>query len=318
MKISKRPVILALGVIMPALVAAAVAWLSIYRFKQYGLVLFTATPVALGFLSTAIIRFAGPQRFARCAGLACLSGFLLSLGFIGIGSEGLICIAMAIPLGLPVILIGAGAAYFMFHRAHRPPAPAIGVLLLVMGVAVLVESRGHRPAPRFERADSLIMNASPSDAWRAILTTENLPIPDDWVLRTGLACPRSARVVRPGVGGERVCTLSTGEYVEAIEIWEPEKRIRWKALSTPPPLKEVNPFHRDISPPHLEGFYEADAGEIVIERIGASTVNVTRRTWYRHNLYPAAYWKQWCDFGAARAHRFVLREWKSTAERGRG
>jgi hypothetical protein len=315
---SKRTAILAIGVIMPALVAAAVAWLSIYRLRQYGLVLFVGTPLVLGFMSTAIIRFAGKQRFAICADLAGLSGFLLLLGFLGTGSEGLICILMALPLGLPLVLIGVVAAYLMFHRARRPPAPAIGVLLLVMAVAAVGESRVQRRAPRFQRSDSLIMNASPSEAWRAILTTESLPVPDDWFLRTGVACPRSARIVKAGAGGERVCTLSTGEYVEAIEIWEPEKRIRWRALSTPPPLKEVNPFHSEISPPHLQGFYEADAGEILIERIGASTVNVTRKTWYRHNLYPVVYWKQWCDFGAARAHQFVLREWKAAAERGRG
>lgn len=302
---------------MPALFGAAMAWLSIYRFKQYGLILFVVNPAVIGFLSTAIIRLAGRQRFLDCAGHACLSGVLLSLGLLGTGAEGLICIAMAVPLALPVILIGATAGYFLLHRAHQPPLRSAGTLLIAVVIAAVVESRVHRVAPRFERTDSLIMNASSSDAWRAILTTEELPVPEDWFLRTGVACPRNARVVRAGAGGERVCTLSTGEYVEAIEVWEPEKRIRWKALSTPPPLEEVNPLHNHVSPPHLRGFYEADAGEIVIEQIGSSEVKVTRKTWYRHNLYPAIYWKQWCDFGAARAHQFVLREWKTAAEGNR-
>ena len=317
MKPSKRNVILALSVIMPALVTAGIGWFCIYRLGQYGVTLFVATPVLLGFLSTATLRFAGPQRFAMCAAIACLSGFTLSLAFLVLGWEGVVCMVMAVPLAGTVIVVGAAAGYLAFHRASLNAASTAGTMLLLVLFSAVAESRIHRIAPSFVRADSMIVNASSSEVWNTILRTENLPTPDDWFLKTGVACPRSARITRPGVGGQRVCTLSTGEYVEAIEVWEPERRIRWRALSNPPPLKEVNPLHAEVSAPHLHGFYEANFGEIVIDRLGPSSVNVTRRTWYRHNLYPAAYWKQWCDFGASRVHKFVLREWKSAAERNR-
>jgi hypothetical protein len=150
--------------------------------------------------------------------------------------------------------------------------------------------------------------------WTAIVRLDRLSPPRDWVLRTGIACPESTRITEGAVGGTRVCTLSTGTLREKISVWAPGQRLRWRAETTPPPLREINPFG-EVDAPHLHGFYTNTQGEFALQRLGPGKTLVTRRTWYRHNLYPSGYWRLWCDFAASRVHRYVLGELKARAEK---
>ena len=71
-------------------------------------------------------------------------------------------------------------------------------------------------------------------------------------------------------------------------------------------MEELNPFHEHVDPPHLHGTYRNVRGEFALEPAGEGRTRVTRRTWYQHDLYPSAYWRIWCDWGASRIHLLVL------------
>jgi hypothetical protein len=157
--------------------------------------------------------------------------------------------------------------------------------------------------------------AFPETVWQKIISLREVPPPDDWFLKTGIACPMRVELKGEGVGARRVCTLTTGELHEQIQVWEPARRLRWIGLSTPPPMKEINLF-RETDPPHLHGFYKSLYGEFALQPIENGTI-VTRRTWYQHNLYPAAYWRVWCDFAARRGHVYVLEHLKRLSENHR-
>lgn len=122
--------------------------------------------------------------------------------------------------------------------------------------------------------------------------------------------------VQASHGGTRVCTMSTGLMLERIDGWEPGRRLSWRALSTPPPMTELNPFG-EVDAPHLHDFYRNVRGEFFLERIGDVT-RVTRRTWYEHDLYPSAYWRIWCDIGASKIHRLDLEHVRDETGRRRG
>lgn len=100
-----------------------------------------------------------------------------------------------------------------------------------------------------------------------------------------------------------------------IDVWKPGERLAWRALSTPPPMKEVT-ILRDVDPPHLHGYYRNLRGEFALEQVAPGVTRLTRRTWYSHDLYPSLYWRLWCDYGASKIQRFVLGEVKRAAERG--
>ena len=133
------------------------------------------------------------------------------------------------------------------------------------------------------------------------------------LFRLGIACPQRVDIFGRGEGAMRVCTLSTGQLLELINRWEPGQRLGWVSLSTPPPLKELNPF-READPPHLHGFYRSVGGEFELQRLGTDVTRVTRSSSYQHNLFPAWYWRVWCDYVAARGHVYVLSVLKDSAE----
>jgi hypothetical protein len=103
---------------------------------------------------------------------------------------------------------------------------------------------------------------------------------------------------------------------ERITAWEPGRRLSWDVTSTPPPLHELNPISQP-DPPHLHGFYKSLRGEFELAASSDNGTRVWRRTWYQHNLYPADYWRLWCDLIARRAHQYVLGEVKMLSEQPR-
>jgi hypothetical protein len=286
----------------------------IYGFGSYGWTVFVAVPSLLGYLSVALFRLSGPRRLRQCLAVACGAAMSLSLAFLLTGREGVICIAMTFFLALPLVIIGAVIAYSLFHRKALHALPMLVIVVLLVVGAGVVEGNLHRQAPEFVRSDSMIVNAAPETVWASIVGLDHLPPPRDWVLRSGIACPESTRITRSGVGGTRICTLSTGTLRERISVWSPGRRLRWIAETTPPPLREINPFG-EVDAPHLHGFYTNTQGEFALQRLGPGRTLVTRRTWYRHNLYPSEYWRLWSDFAASRVHKFVLRELKARAEK---
>jgi hypothetical protein len=302
-----------------AVIGASTAALSLVSglfmkaLASYGWGLFIGLPVLVGFLPVAALRFVGARTRRESILVALSTTTLLFLELVFLGWEGLICIALALPLLLPLIILGAFLAHAMFHaRALRPSGPGAAAVLAVVGLAA-AESRGTEPGPVFVAADSILIQAAPERVWREMVDLKSVPPPSSLLLRTGLACPQTVRIPRPGAGGTRLCTLSTGQVLERIDVWEPGRRLRWQAPSTPPPMREVNPFHA-VDAAHLHGYFDAFQGEFVLERTASGATRLTRRTWYRHNLQPAGYWKFWCDLAATEAHGLVLQEIRRLAE----
>jgi len=306
----------AAGVTLTVLVTAAVA-LDAASFaisgRVYGFGLFVGVPFFIGFFSVAVYAFYGPRPLWKCLLLAAVTGVVLALGFLLLGREGLLCIAATVPLGLPIVLIGALSAYLVVHRSGRlAPLPAAGVVLVLLFAGIVAEPHAGLTAPVYVVEDSLDVAASAERVWDTIINLGELPPPSDWLLRSGVACPRRVEMLGAGVGSRRICTLSTGPMDELVTAWDPGRRLGWDVTFTPPPLRELNPISQP-DPPHLHGFYRSLRGEFELVGSGDRT-RVWRRTWYQHNLYPAAYWRLWCDLIARRAHQYVLQEVKAIAE----
>ncbi|HEX8253098.1 MAG TPA: hypothetical protein VF846_08135 [Thermoanaerobaculia bacterium] len=306
-------------VVVTVAVAALLAALAIGGTGSYGLALFMGVPVFIGYATTALIALRGPRRFWFCFRAAVLAALVLSTGFLLVGVEGFICILTMIPLSLPFIALGSALAWELFHRKQLARAGVTTLLLAcLLATAIAIEPGLHGPRTVFLAADAVEIDGTPEEIWNAIVALDEVPPPDDVFFRAGIATPQKTKIQTCATGGLRVCTLSTGTLVERIDVWEPGKRLGWRALSTPPPMKELNPFHDEVDPPHLHGMYRNVRGEFALEPIDASRTRVWRRTWYEHDLYPAAYWRIWCDLGAWKIHHLVLEHVRSETVRRRG
>jgi hypothetical protein len=238
---------------------------------------------------------------------------MLSVGVLVFRVEGIICLVMAAPIVVPLILIGARVGYVLVHRSARvsPPAAAL-VVILGLGASLFAEML-PREAPTFTVTDAVDIAAPAPAVWNALIHLGSLGQPQDLLFRLGVACPRRVDIYGTGVGAHRVCTLTTGQLDEEITTWQPSHRLQWVSVSTPPPMKELNPFG-ETDPPHLHGFYRSVSGQFEFQALGHDSTRVIRSSSYQHNMYPAAYWRLWCDYVAHRGHVYVLDVLKATAE----
>ena len=295
-------------------VAAGVASFEI-KTLQYGWVLFLAIPYFIGFFAATLLRFSGPKKAAQCYTAAFVSAATLALGFLVFGLEGLVCIAMAIPIAAPIIFVGAYSAYMLVHeRALLDAARTTGITLLSLAACLWAERQFPLTPPTFTVTDRVTISASQSDVWDSLISLGSLGQPNDWLFRVGIACPQRVDIYGRGEGAMRVCTLSTGLLHERITIWQPGARLRWVSVSTPAPLKELNPF-REVDPPHLHGFYRSVGGEFELRAVGPGRTEVIRGSSYQHHMFPAWYWRIWCDYVASRGHIYVLGVLRDAAER---
>jgi len=308
---------IALAILAPELYAGIVSYLALYRWPDYGLVVFFGLPIAIGWISAAMLRIGGRATLNTCLVTALSAGGVLALGFLLMGWDGMICILLASPLIAPFVGLGAWLGWIFLHERYVPPAPLTFLLATLVLVLIPIEARMHKQVEGVV-SDSVIVRAEPRQTWQTIVSLDRVPPPHDWIYRAGIACQQRTRIIKPAVGGLRVCTLSTGVLIEQIDVWQPERMLRWRSLSVPAPMHEMNPFHDDVDPPHLNrDFYDSPAGEFALSPIGNGFTTLTRRTWYRHRIYPAWYWNFWCELAIRHIHRTVLEQVRDDAEKKR-
>jgi hypothetical protein len=296
----------ALGVVI-ALVAVAVG---ANALKSYGGWLFVLTPFAMG-ACTAFFYNWGRAVSAR-ATISLVFATILTgaVALLFWRVEGLICLLMALPLALPLAVIG-GLVGRLAATSNTSRRSSATLMLLALPVTAVVEpTAGH--AVREVRS-SVVIAAPPDAVWPHVVTFPQLPEPDDWVFRAGVAYPIRARIEGRGVGAVRYCEFSTGPFVEPITRWEPGRRLSFDVVDSPPTMEELSPY-ADLSPPHLQGYLRSKRGEFRLIDLGNGHTRLEGSTWYEIEMAPEAYWRVISDALIHRIHRRVLEHIKREVE----
>jgi len=284
----------------------------VYGFKSYGAVLFFATPLVMGMVAGFL--YNRPHRRStaatlRIGGLVMLAagGVLLALAF-----EGLICLMMAVPFVMPLSMAGAILGKWIAESTSAGLAQAAAVVLtlpLLAGAEPLVTV-----APEYEVFTAVEVAAPPEVVWRRIVSFPDIPPPDDWFFRCGIACPLRARIEGTGVGAIRHCEFTTGDFVEPITVWDEPRRLAFDVAQQPDPMVELSPW-RHVHPPHLhDQSLRSRRGEFRLIDLGGGRTRLEGRTWYVFAMHPQAYWTLWSDLAIHRIHRRVLDHIRTLAE----
>ncbi|MEN8662040.1 MAG: hypothetical protein ACN4GF_09330 [Lentimonas sp.] len=93
--------------------------LSTEFFEVYGSGIFLFTPIVYGAISVLIYNRKGQETLGECASVSVISGFITLLGFLIVGFEGLICLLIAIPIMIPLNVIGGLIAYSISKAIGR-------------------------------------------------------------------------------------------------------------------------------------------------------------------------------------------------------
>ena len=279
---------------------------------EYGYALFFGAPFGMCALTAFLFNKRYPATVAETLNvttilLLSVAGVLLLFAF-----EGVLCILMALPIGLGVGFLGAIAGRTMARWGQGVVPPAVSAMLLLPIFAALEPPNMTHLVLREVRS-SIVVNAPPERVWPHVIAFSPLPNPTDPVFRLGIAYPESAHIEGAGAHAVRYCVFSTGAFVEPITDWEPGKRLGFDVASSPDPLRELS-IYANLSPPHLRGYLRSRRGEFRLVSLPGGRTQLEGSTWYEIEMAPQAYWQVWSDFLIHRIHRRVLDHIKAEAE----
>ena len=290
-------------------------WLCIYLFKEYGWSVFVGLPFVVGMLSALLTGVHQKSHVVMCIGVASFASFMLGGLCFTLAMEGLICLAMAMPLAILMSILGGVVAYFIqaaYHSSRLPPTILLSLLFL-MGL-----EKAENPQPvTFPVTSTMEIDAPPEVVWRHVVSFHELPPVEDWLFKAGLAYPLRAGIKGTGVGAVRHCVFSTGPFVEPITVWDEPRLLRFSVTKMPEPMQEWT-FYEHVHPPHLDGYFQTTQGEFRLERLPDGHTRLHGTTWYHNDLWPAHYWKWWSDHLIHRIHLRVLKHVKQLAENDTG
>lgn len=155
--------------------------------------------------------------------------------------EGLICIAMALPLFVMIGSVAGLVTGLLCRQLNRPLRSVQGLtllpLLLVLGEGLIPGGNG---LDRIER--SVHIDASPDAVWKLLLNPSDIrpeEVRSGLAYRIGVPVPVQARTLDERIGGIRRSAWARGVYFdEVITDWQPGRQIAWRYA-----------FHPDSFPP---------------------------------------------------------------------
>jgi hypothetical protein len=283
-------------------------WL-LMRGGVYGLALFVVIPIILGAVAECVQKSATWGGAAKIGALAVL---LINIGLLGLGMEGLICIAMSIPLTVPLGALGGCFTYAARRSRVQSNGTAV-LLLLPLSAGTLGFDLTAKPSV-FEAHTSVEIAAKPEKVWKYVVSLSEMPPPDEWFFKAGIAYPERVGIVGSGVGAVRYCEFSTGPFVEPIKIWDEPRMLQFSVTESPASMREWSPY-AEVAPKHLHGYLISKQGQFRLTPLANGHTLLEGTSWYRHGLWPSQYWRLWSDAVIHRVHLRVLTHIRTLAER---
>jgi hypothetical protein len=190
------------------------------------------------------------------------------------------------------------------------------VLLLVPAFFGMEHAAGLQPET-FRVQTVIEVNAPPEQVWQKVIAFTEIPPPKEMLFRAGIAYPIRAEMFGRGPGAVRRCIFSTGPFVEPIEVWDEPRLLKFGVTANPAPLQEWTPYAH-IEPPHLHGYFVSEQGQFLLTALPNGRTRLEGTTWYRHTMWPTAYWHLWSDYIIHRIHLRVLNHIREAVESSRG
>ena len=299
------------GVLISSLISIVLFVLTVYVIGDYGYFLFLGVPILIGVTSAYSYNHPVKQTLIQSMAVSQIALFILCGCLLIFAAEGVICIAMLLPLGMIMTAVGGLIGYAMATTTVRPVANML--MLAAFFPMFLGADALYHPTPLYEVKSSIEIDSPPEEVWPNVVGFSDLEAPPAWYFKLGIAYPVRATIEGTGVGAVRHCEFSTGAFVEPITIWDQPNRLAFDVTSQPPPMNELSPYQH-VHPPHLDGYLRCQRGEFRLVRLPNNRTRLEGSTWYEFEMYPQGYWTLWSDWSIQQIHRRVLQHIKMLSE----
>src|SRR6185295_1100040 len=163
---------------------------------NYGWGLFVGIPFFLGLSSTMIYSFHRPRSLGMCLLVATIATGLVGATLFALAVEGIICLAMALPLALMLALFGSFIGWVLQKRPSFAPSAlnVVSVGFLLIPGLILLEHGFGQPAPLYKVKTSVVIKSKPETVWTHVVTLSELARPNEVLFSTGIAYPMRAEI----------------------------------------------------------------------------------------------------------------------------
>lgn len=289
----------------------ALGYVSIYFLGDYGWTVFVFLPFLVGF---------SPSYFAsnklhlskKKSYILSFTTFLISILILLLGGiDGLICVAMAVPIWLLIVWFGAYIG-FSIKNGKSPLSNINAVIILAFySLSFLSFDYINEPDEMIPVTTSIVINAPIEKVWKNMISFDT--IAGSKGFKPGFPYPINATIIGSGVGAIRYANFTTGTYVQRITKWQEPSLLQFSFESNPPGMNEWNPYCV-MHPPHVNGYFKSYKGQFRLRRTGNNVTLLEATNWYKIDIYPQFYWQPWVNAVVHKVHNRVLKHIKSESE----
>jgi hypothetical protein len=265
---------------------------------DYSWVLFILLPILLG-ISIGVL----PNRKLAYFGAIITAGVLL-YGLLILGMSGFICVAMTLPLLVPLIFL-PGIITHLVKRYKEIKSDKLSILLLplipFLIVAPLERFIKEQKTQVIEVRTEKIYPYSSDQVYEAIKSVDTLIADRPFLMRFDLPIPTKCILEKEEVGGLRTCyfncgNLSNGDFgggtiTERITELDKGRVLKMDVI-------DYNLIGRKWL-----GFKEAI---YYFDKVGKGSCRLTRITTYTSELTPRFYWEPLEKLGIEQEHEYVF------------
>lgn len=300
-----------LGLLGATVVALLAVLISIVAFGTYGVTLFVATPFIQGMVVGWAFNRRETRTSAETISVVWLSLFLVAGSILLFALEGMLCVAMALPLAAIVAVLGGMIGRTIANR-RGPTGLGYAGILFVLPTGALVE-KISTVAPTYEVVTSVDVAAPPTVVWNRVVQFDQIQERPAWYFRAGIAYPIRATIAGSGPGAIRRCEFSTGAFIEPITVWDEPRRLAFDVVEQPAPLRELS-IYTKVYAPHINGYFSSTRGEFRLIPAPGGHTRLEGHTWYSVAIYPQGYWRATSEILLHQIHLRVLRQVKRESE----
>lgn len=280
--------------------------------KEYSLGLFFLVPFTLGAMSTLLIASKQPLTKIKLISYALLTLLVYCIGLLLFAMEGIICLIMALPLGIVLTYIGCVVGFYLSNKKWASNTTAAIILALALPSIMSFEKKHTQNETVRSVTTAVDIAATPEIVWQNVVTFPQLKNPTEFIFKTGIAYPVNATIQGNGVGAIRKCNFTTGCFVEPITVWDRPNKLAFTVTDQPDAMKELSVY--EIKPTHLNGYWVSQKGQFKLTKLKNGHTLLEGTTWYINKINPDFYWTLWSDYIIHKIHLRVLAHIKDQSE----
>src|SRR4030095_15736917 len=216
------------------------AFLATNIFRDYALGLFIWLPFVMGAMSTIIYGYNNNTDKGRLFMMSFMSLLIFCFGLLFFAWEGLICLLMALPIGIFFNWLGHWIGYKFLKSKVGNTSTTIILLILSVPLLMAFENTRHEHEQLRSVITSIEIDATPEQVWNKVIAFPQLQNPTEFIFKTGIAYPINATINGRGVGAIRHCNFLIGRFVEPISTWDEPKLLKFSVTEQPEPMKELS------------------------------------------------------------------------------